>query len=309
MFQIYLPIADIDVNLVVMLGLGAAVGFLSGMFGVGGGFLLTPLLMFSGVPPAIAVTTGANQIVASSLSGALAQWRRGNVDVTMGIVLIIGGLCGALPGVLLLKLLRAYGLADVVLKLVYVSFLGVIGSLMLVESAQTLRRQRQGKPVARKRPGQQHTWVQRLPFKMRFRRSKLYISAIPPLMTGAVAGVMVSLLGVGGGFIMIPAKIYILRMQTRVAIGTSLFQIIFITSAVTLMQAVFNQTLDIVLAFILIVGGVIGGQLGVNAGQKLRGEHIRFLLALMVLAVAVRLLLELVLKPSELYSIVPLHSA
>jgi uncharacterized membrane protein YfcA len=308
MFQIYLPIADIDVNLLVMLGLGAAVGFLSGMFGVGGGFLLTPLLMFSGVPPAIAVTTGANQIIASSLSGALAQWRRGNVDVTMGIVLIIGGLCGALPGVLLLKVLRAYGLADVVIQLIYVSFLGVIGSLMLIESAQALRRARQGKPVGRKRPGQ-HTWVQRLPFKMRFRRSKLYISAIPPLMTGSVAGVMVSLLGVGGGFIMIPAKIYILRMPTRVAIGTSLFQIIFITSAVTLMQAVFNQTLDVVLAFILIVGGVIGGQLGVNSGQKLSGEHIRLLLALMVLAVAARLLFELVLKPSELYSIVPLHSA
>jgi uncharacterized membrane protein YfcA len=305
MFQIYLPIAEISVNLVVMLGLGAAVGFLSGMFGVGGGFLLTPLLMFSGVPPAIAVTTGANQIVASSLSGALAQWRRGNVDLTMGVLLIIGGLCGALPGVLLLKLLRAYGLADVVIQIIYVTFLGVIGSLMLIESVRTLRRARQGKPVARKRPGE-HSWIQRLPFKMRFRRSKLYISAIPPLLTGAVAGVMVSLLGVGGGFIMVPAKIYILRMPTSVAIGTSLFQIIFVTAAVTLMQAVFNQTLDIVLAFILIVGGVIGGQFGANAGQKLRGEQIRALLALMVLAVAARLLSDLVLKPSELYSIVPL---
>jgi len=307
-FEIYLPIADIDVNLMVVLGLGAAVGFLSGMFGVGGGFLLTPLLMFTGVPPAVAVTTGANQIVGTSFSGALVQWRRGNVDVTMGVVLIIGGLCGSLPGVLLLKLLRAYGLANVAIQLIYVTVLGTIGSLMLIESVLRLRRERQGKPVAGKRAGQ-HGWIQRLPFKMRFRRSKLYISVIPPLLTGAVAGLMVSLLGVGGGFIMLPAKIYILRMPTRVAIGTSLFQIIFITTSVTLMQAVLNHTLDVVLAFILIVGGVIGSQFGANAGQKLRTEHIRSLLALMVLAVAVRLLLELVLTPSDLYSMVALAAS
>ena len=305
MFQIFLPIADVNVNVVVVLGLGAAVGFLSGMFGVGGGFLLTPFLMFAGIPPAVAVTTGANQIVATSLSGALAQWRRGNVDVTMGVVLIIGGLCGSLPGVLLLKLLRSYGLANIVIQLVYVTFLGSIGSLMLIESVRALRREREGNLVARKRSGQ-HSWIQRLPFKMRFRRSKLYISVIPPLLTGSIAGLMVSLLGVGGGFIMIPAKIYVLRMPTRVAIGTSLFQIIFITAAVTLMQAIFNQTLDVMLGFILIVGGVIGSQFGANAGQKLRSEHIRILLALMVLAVAVRLLLELVLKPSDLYSLVAL---
>jgi uncharacterized membrane protein YfcA len=305
MFQIYLPIAEVSVNVIVMLGLGLAVGFLSGMFGVGGGFLLTPLLMFTGVPPAIAVTTGANQIVATSLSGALAQWRRGNVDLTMGVLLIIGGLCGALPGVLLLKLLRAYGLANIVIQLIYVTLLGTIGWLMLIESVRVLRRERDGKPVSRKRPGQ-HSWVQRLPFKMRFRRSKLYISIIPPILTGSIAGLMVSLLGVGGGFIMIPAKIYVLRMPTRVAIGTSLFQIIFITAAVTLMQAVFNQTLDVVLAFILIIGGVIGSQFGANAGQKLRSEHIRALLALMVLAVAARLLFDLVVTPSELYSVFPL---
>jgi len=307
-FEIYLPIADIDVNLMVVLGLGAAVGFLSGMFGVGGGFLLTPLLMFTGVPPAVAVTTGANQIVGTSFSGALVQWRRGNVDVTMGVVLIIGGLCGSLPGVLLLKLLRAYGLANVAIQLIYVTVLGTIGSLMLIESVLRFRRERQGKPVARKRAGQ-HGGIQRLPFKMRFRRSKLYISVIPPLLTGAVAGLMVSLLGVGGGFIMLPAKIYILRMPTRVAIGTSLFQIIFITTSVTLMQAVLNHTLDVVLAFILIVGGVIGSQFGANAGQKLRTEHIRSLLALMVLAVAVRLMLELVLTPSDLYSMVALAAS
>ena len=204
---------------------------------------------------------------------------------------------------MLLKLLRESGLANIAIQLIYVTFLGTIGSLMLIESIRALGRERDGKPATRKRSGQ-HSWIQRLPFKMRFRRSKLYISVIPPLLTGAVAGLMVSLLGVGGGFIMIPAKIYILRMPTRVAIGTSLFQMIFITSLVTLMQAVFNHTLDIMLAVFLIMGGVIGSQFGTNAGQKLRTEHIRSLLAMIVLAVAVRLLLDLMLKPSDLYSIV-----
>ncbi|ODA67072.1 hypothetical protein A7A08_01816 [Methyloligella halotolerans] len=307
MLQVYLPIAEISVNLLVILMLGGAVGFLSGMFGVGGGFLLTPFLMFLGIPPAIAVATGANQIVASSVSGALVQWRRGNVDTTMGGVLIVGGLFGSIIGVLLVNLLKSYGQADLTIALGYVTFLGTIGTLMLAESVRALRRERAGKPVKGRRPGE-HSWVHGLPFKMRFHRSKLYISAIPVLMIGAVVGILVSVLGVGGGFLMVPAMIYILRMPTSVVIGTSLFQIIFITAAVTMLHAVFNQTIDILLAFLLIIGGVLGGQYGARAGQNLRGEQLRALLAIMVLAVAIRLLLGLVITPSDLYTIAPVET-
>jgi uncharacterized membrane protein YfcA len=305
MFQIYLPVAEISVNLLVMLGLGATVGFLSGMFGVGGGFLLTPLLMFSGVPPSIAVATGANQIVATSVSGALAQWRRGNIDIKMGWVLIAGGVVGALAGTLLLKVLREAGQAGLIISLTYVLFLGVIGALMLVESLRAMRRARAGKPV-RARRAAQHNWVHGLPFKMRFPDSRLYISAIPPLVIGAVVGLLAAFLGVGGGFIMVPAMIYLLRMPTNIVIGTSMFQIIFVTAVVTMLHATLNQTLDVVLAALLVLGGVIGGQFGVRAGQKLKGEQLRALLALMVLAVAIRLLFDLVLRPTDLFSIAPM---
>ena len=307
MLQVYLPIAEISVNLVVMLGLGAAVGFLSGMFGVGGGFLLTPLLMFSGIPPAIAVATGANQIVASSVSGALVQWRRNNIDLKMGWVLIAGGVVGALGGVLLVKLLNEAGQADLFISLAYVAFLGSIGSLMLAESLRAIRRARAGIPPKPRKPGQ-HSWIHGLPFKMRFPRSRLYISAIPPLVIGALVGLLASFLGVGGGFVMVPAMIYLLRMPTNVVIGTSLFQIIFITAIVTLLHASLNHTLDLVLAFLLIIGGVIGGQFGAHAGQRLRGEQLRLLLALMVLAVAVRLLLDLTLTSDNIYSLTPLKA-
>jgi uncharacterized protein len=304
MLQVYLPITEISVNLAVMLGLGAAVGFLSGMFGVGGGFLLTPFLMFSGIAAPIAVATGANQIVATSVSGALAQWRRGNIDFRMGNLLIAGGLVGALIGVFLLKVLREAGQAGLIISLLYVGLLGVIGLLMLGESLRAMRRARAGKPVTGRRPGQ-HNWIHGLPLKMRFPRSRLYISAIPPLAIGWVVGLLTSLLGVGGGFIMVPAMIYLLRMPTNVVIGTSMFQIIFVTAIVTVLHATLNHSLDVVLALILAAGGVIGGQFGVRAGQKLRGEQLRALLGLMVLAVALRLLLDLVLKPAELYSIAP----
>ncbi len=305
MFQIYLPIAEISVNLVVMLGLGAAVGFLSGMFGVGGGFLLTPLLMLSGIPPAIAVATGANQIVGTSVSGTMAQWRRGNVDLQMGAVLIVGGVVRALAGVFLLKILRELGQAGLMISLTYVFFLGSIGALMLWESVNAIRRQRAGKSVSA-RKASQHNWIHGLPFKMRFPRSRLYISAIPPLVIGFLVGLLAAFLGVGGGFIMVPAMIYLLRMPTNIVVGTSIFQIIFVTAIVTLLHATLNHTLDIMLAFLLIIGGVIGGQFGVRAGQKLRGEQLRALLALMVLGVAIRILLDLVVRPSELYSVVPL---
>jgi uncharacterized membrane protein YfcA len=307
MLQVYLPITEISVNLAVMLGLGAAVGFLSGMFGVGGGFLLTPFLMFSGISAPIAVATGANQIVATSVSGALAQWRRGNIDFRMSYLLIAGGVAGALIGVLLLKVLREAGQAGLIISLLYVGLLGVIGALMLGESLRFMRRARAGKPVGARRPGQ-HSWIHGLPLKMRFPRSRLYISAIPPLVIGWVVGLLTSLLGVGGGFIMVPAMIYLLRMPTNVVIGTSMFQIIFVTAIVTVLQASLNHSLDVVLAVILAAGGVVGGQFGVRAGQKLRGEQLRALLGLMVLAVALRLLLDLVLKPSELYSIAPLFA-
>ena len=305
MFQVYLPIAEMSVNLLVMLGLGAAVGFLSGMFGVGGGFLMTPFLMFSGIPPAIAVASGANQICATSVSGALAQWRRNNIDFRMGAVLIVGGVAGALVGVFVLKILREAGQAGLIISLTYVALLGSVGALMLGESLRAIRRARAGKPASGRKPGQ-HLWVHRLPLKLRFPRSRLYISAIPAFVIGAVVGLLTAFLGVGGGFIMVPAMIYLLRMPTNVVIGTSIFQIIFVTAVVSVLHATYNQTLDILLAVILAAGGVIGGQFGVQAGQRLRGEQLRALLAVMVLAVAIRLLFDLVLKPAELYSISPI---
>jgi uncharacterized membrane protein YfcA len=305
MFQVYLPIAEMSVNLLVMLGLGAAVGFLSGMFGVGGGFLMTPFLMFSGIPPSIAVASGANQICATSVSGALAQWRRNNIDFRMGAVLIVGGVAGALVGVYVLKVLREAGQAGLIISLTYVALLGTVGALMLGESLRAIRRARAGKPASGRKPGQ-HLWVHRLPLKLRFPRSRLYISAIPAFVIGSVVGLLTAFLGVGGGFIMIPAMIYLLRMPTNVVIGTSIFQIIFVTAVVSVLHATYNQTLDILLAVILAAGGVIGGQFGVQAGQRLRGEQLRALLAVMVLAVAIRLLFDLVLKPAELYSISPI---
>jgi uncharacterized membrane protein YfcA len=305
MLQVYLPIAEISVDLLVMLGLGATVGVISGMFGVGGGFLLTPLLMFSGVAAPIAVATGANQIVATSVSGALAQWRRGNIDLRMANVLIAGGVAGALVGVILLRLLRQVGQAGLLISLTYVVFLGSIGLLMLIESVRVIQRARAGRPLPARRASA-HNWIHGLPFKMRFPKSRLYISAIPPLAIGALVGLLAAFLGAGGGFIMVPAMIYLLRMPTNIVIGTAIFQIIFVTAVVTLLHATFNQTLDVVLALILAAGGVVGGQFGVRAGHKLKGEQLRLLLALLVLGVAFRLLLDLVLKPTDVYSMVPL---
>lgn len=304
MFEIYLPIAELSVNLLIILGMGGAVGFLSGMFGVGGGFLMTPLLIFSGIPPAVAVATEANQIVASSVSGALAQWRRGNVDVKMGTVLLIGGIVGVTLGVQFVKLLREVGQVDLIISLSYVTFLGIIGILMLVESLRAIRRARAGGPVSMRRPGQ-HNWVHGLPFKMRFKHSKLYISAIPPLLIGAFVGLLAAVMGVGGGFIMVPAMIYLLRMPTNVVVGTSLFQIIFVTAAATILHATTNQTVDVLLALVLMIGGVIGAQFGVRAGQHLKGEQLRALLALMVLGVCLRLMFDLVIRPDELFSLDP----
>ncbi len=304
MFDIYLPIAELSMNLLVLLGMGGAVGFLSGMFGVGGGFLMTPLLIFSGIPPAVAVATEANQIVASSVSGSLAQWRRNNVDIKMGTVLLIGGVIGAVFGVQLVKLLRQAGQVDLIISLSYVTFLGIIGSLMLIESLRAIRRSRAGKPIPARRPGQ-HNWIHGLPFKMRFKRSKLYISAIPPLVIGAFVGLLAAIMGVGGGFIMVPAMIYLLRVPTNVVVGTSLFQIIFVTAMVTILHSATNQTVDVILALVLMIGGVIGAQFGARAGQNLKGEQLRALLAIMVLGVCLRMFFDLVIQPDELFSIGP----
>ena len=300
--QIYLPIAEIPVNVLMILGMGGAVGFLSGMFGVGGGFLLTPLLIFSGIPPAIAVATQANQIVASSVSGALAHFRRGAVDIKLGLVLLAGGIVGAFLGVQAFRALRAAGQLDTSVAILYVVFLGTVGGLMLVESIKALQKRRSGQSTALRKPGQ-HNWVHGLPYKTRFRQSKLYLSVIPILTLGALVGFLTSIMGVGGGFIMVPAMIYLLKVPTNVVIGTSLFQIVFVTAVTTVLHATTTQTVDVVLALLLMIGGVIGAQFGAQAGHKLRGEQLRALLALLVLAVAVRLALGLIVPPDDVFSI------
>ncbi len=299
--QIYLPIAELSVNAFIFLGMGAGVGVLSGLFGVGGGFLMTPLLIFAGIPPAVAVATEANQIVASSVSGALAHWRRGNVDLKMGIVLLLGGIIGSTLGVWVFGLLQGLGQIDLVIRSSYVVFLGIIGALMLIESLKAISRQR--KPGGKRRKLHQHNWLHGLPFKMRFRRSKLYISALLPLSIGILVGILAAIMGVGGGFIMVPAMIYLLGMPTAMVVGTSLVQIIFVTANVTFLQAWQNQTVDIFLALLLLTGGVIGAQLGTRVGAKLPGEQLRSLLALIVLGVCARLAYELLARPDDLYSI------
>ncbi len=303
--NIYLPIAEMSVNVAVFLGMGCAVGFLSGMFGVGGGFLLTPLLIFMGVPSAVAVGTGSMQILASSVAGGIAQYRRKNVDIKMGLVLVGGGVVGAVIGVALVRILRQIGQFDLFVSLSYVLFLGAVGGLMLIESIGTIRRARSGQPLPARKTGQ-HSWVHGLPFKMRFNRSKLYISAVPAALIGAFVGFMAALMGVGGGFVMVPAMIYLLRVPTSIVIGTSLFQIVFVMAATTLLQAMQNKTVDVVLALLLIVGGVVGAQLGVIAGARLKGEQLRFLLAALVLLVCLRIGWELIVRPEEIYSIGPL---
>jgi uncharacterized protein len=300
--QIYLPIAETSVNIFTMFGMGTAVGFLSGLFGVGGGFLITPLLMLSGIPAAVAIATGANQVVASSVSGTMTQWRRGNVDMKMGTVLLAGGVIGAFMGVLAVKILREAGHIEIAISLLYSVFLSSIGILMLSESMRAMHRARNGRPPSARRPGQHH-WVHGLPLKLRFQRSKLYISAIPPFAIGMAVGLLSGILGVGGGFIMVPAMIYLLRMPTKVVIGTSLFQIIFVAGITTILHAATNQAVDLLLALILMVGGVIGAQFGVSAGQRMRGEHLRALLALLVLGVCIRLMVDLLTTPRERYSI------
>lgn len=300
--QIYLPIAELPVNMFMVFGMGGAVGFLSGLFGIGGGFLLTPLLIFSGIPPAVAVATVTSQVVASSTSGVLAYWRRKSIDFRLAIVLLIGGVAGSAVGVWLFGILQTLGQLDLVISLSYVTFLSTIGGLMLFESLRAMTRRRSGVPMPVRQPGR-HNWVHGLPFKMRFYQSRLYVSVIPVIGLGAAIGFLGTILGIGGGFMMVPALIYLLRVPTNVVIGTSLLQILVTMAAATFLHAVSNQSVDIVLATILMVGGVIGAQFGARMGQRLRGDQLRLLLALLVLSVGVRFSVNLLLRPDELYSI------
>jgi len=302
--QIYLPIAELSVNILLIVGLGAGVGYLSGLFGVGGGFLLTPLLIFMGVPPAVAAATSANQVVASSVSGVFVHWQKKNVDFRMGVVLLIGGIAGSSFGAYLFFILRKLGQLDLVISLSYVVILGVVGGLMAVDSLRLLL----GEPkppgaVKRARRFHEHPWLRRLPFKMRFRRSQLYISLLLPLFLGFVVGVLAAIMGVGAGFLLVPAMIYLLGMPAAVVVGTSLFQIIFVTANVTMLHAITTHTVDVSLALLLLIGSVIGAQFGARAGARLRGEQLRGLLAVLVLAVAAALAADMVITPGDLYSL------
>jgi len=299
--NIYLPIAELSVNIFIIFSLGGAVGFLSGMLGLGGGFLMTPLLMFIGIPPNVAVATSANQIVAASVSGALSHWRQGLVDVKMGMYLLLGGLFGSFTGIWIFKLLSNAGQIETFLAIVYFILLFSIGTLMLIESSQVIRDRIRKRTVKRKL--HYHNWAHRLPFKVRFYSSNLYISVIPPIIIGYFIGILSATMGIGGSFILIPSMIYFLGMPTSKVIGTSLFQIIFITAFVTLLHATSTFAVDAVLAFSLILSSVIGAQLGVMFTNKFRGEELRALLAIIVLAVAFKIGIDLLIQPTDIFSI------
>ncbi|MEQ8355961.1 MAG: sulfite exporter TauE/SafE family protein [Kiloniellaceae bacterium] len=301
--EIYLPIAEVSENLLVILGLGAAVGILSGVFGVGGGFLLTPLLMQIGIPPPIAVASAANQVVGASVSGCIAHWRRRNVDLKMGLLLLAGGFAGSTIGIWVFRLLSALGQIELTISLSYVVLLGALGSLMFVDALRLFYRQSKSGGPATGRGAHRHTWIHHLPYKMRFRRSRLYISAIVPIGVGFLVGFLSAIMGVGGGFVMVPAMIYLIGMPTGVVVGTSLFQITFVSANVTILQAATNQTVDAMLALILLIGGALGAQIGTRIGSRLRTEQLRILLALLVLAMCVNVAYGLFLQPADLYSV------
>jgi len=299
--SIYLPIAEININIFLIVFIGMLVGALSGLFGVGGGFLMTPLLIFLGIPPVVAVGSEAPHVLASSVSGVIAHWRKKNVDFKMGFFLLSGGIVGSTLGVNLFKLLKTYGQIDIVIQFLFLIFLGFIGMSMAFESAKTTIKNYRTTSAIRTKL-HQHSWIHGLPFKLRFHRSKLYISAIPPILIGFFVGVLSAMMGVGGGFIMIPAMVYILGMSTNVVVGTSLFQIIFVTANSTFFQSYLNQTVDIVLSALMILGGVIGAQIGVRIGTKLKAEYLRGILAILVLLVCAKILTDLILTPSDLFS-------
>ncbi len=300
--DLYLPIAEMSVNALVIILLGGGVGFLSGMFGVGGGFLTTPLLIFYGIPPAVAVASSATQITGSSVSGALAYWRRDQIDLKMGGVLVAGGVAGAGVGQLIFRALQKVGQIDISINIIYVLLLSSVGGLMLKEAIGSIRRAAQTGPQPPTRLRRHVRWIVALPGRTRFYRSGLYISPLAPLILGFGVG-MLTTLGIGGGFIMVPAMIYLLGMSASAVVGTSLFQIIFVTAVTTMLHATSSKSVDIVLALLLLLGGVAGAQLGVRAAQKLRPEKLRLALALIVLAVAVRLLFGLTVQPQSLFTL------
>lgn len=300
--DLYLPIANLSVNALVIVALGFGVGLLSGMFGVGGGFLTTPLLIFYGIPPTVAAASAASQVTGASVSGVFAHFRRGGVDVHMGLVMVAGGVIGSIAGAGLFTLLQASGIIDTVIAILYVLMLGSIGGLMLHESVTAVRIGRGAVPPrARKR--RHHPLVAMLPLRWRFYRSGLYISPLAPLILGFFTGILTVLLGVGGGFILIPAMLYLLGMGTSVVVGTSLFQILFVTATATMVHATTTKAVDIVLAALLLLGSVMGAQIGARFAQKVKPEYLRLVLALMVLGVAVRMLLGLAWRPDEIYSV------
>jgi len=299
--SIYLPIAEMNINIFLIVFIGMIVGALSGLFGVGGGFLMTPLLIFLGIPPVVAVGSEAPHVLASSVSGVIAHWRKKNVDFKMGFFLLSGGMIGSTVGVNLFKLLKTYGQIDIVIQFLFLIFLGFIGISMAFESAKTTIKNYRTTSAIRTKL-HQHSWIHGLPFKLRFHRSKLYISAIPPILIGFFVGVLSAMMGVGGGFIMIPAMVYILGMSTNVVVGTSLFQIIFVTANSTFFQSYLNQTVDIVLSALMILGGVIGAQIGVRLGSQLKAEYLRGILAILVLLVCAKILTDLILTPSDLFT-------
>ena len=300
--QIYLPIADIPVNIFLLLAMGLAVGFISGMFGIGGGFLMTPLLIFIGILPAVAVATVSSHIAASSASSSLSYWRRRAIDVPLALMLLVGGIVGTAGGVWAFQLLRAADLLDLFIALSYVVLLGAVGAMMITESIRAIVRSYQGYPVVLRRPGS-HTWLHGLPLKMRFKRSKIYVSAIPVLGIGFTIGFVGSLMGIGGGFLLVPMLIYFLRVPTATVIGTSTVLTLVTMASATVMHATTNHLVDAMLALILMVGGVTGAQFGARAGQRMKAERLRLLLGLLVLGVGARFALDVLIEPTELFSI------
>ena len=304
--EIYLPIADMPVNVFLVFFMGVAVGFISGMFGVGGGFLMTPLLIFIGISPAVAVASVASHIAASSFSGVIAYWRRRAIDVALALMLLAGGILGTMSGVWLFSKLRSVGQLDLTIGVSYLTLLGIVGLMMIAESVRPISRARHGKPAEIRRPGS-HMWIHGLPIKLRFKQSKIYVSVIPLWVIGFLIGFIGAVMGIGGGFLLVPALIYLMRVPTGVVIGTSMILTLVTMSAATLMHAATNHLVDAVLALILMVGGVIGAQFGARAGQKIRGEQLRLLLGILVLLVGLRFAFDLVLKPDELFSLRPIE--
>jgi uncharacterized membrane protein YfcA len=300
--QIYLPIADLPVNIFLVFAMGIAVGFISGMFGIGGGFLMTPLLIFIGITPAVAVATVASHIAASSFSGAISYWQRRAVDLALALTLLVGGVVGTFAGVSLFTFLRRVGQLDITIGVSYVVLLCTVGGLMVLEAIRAILRARSGQRAPLRRPGS-HNWIHGLPIKLRFKQSRLYISAIPVCGIGLIIGFVGAIMGIGGGFLLVPMLIYLLRVPTSVVIGTSMVLTLVTMAVATILHAATNHLVDVVLALLLMVGGVIGAQFGARAGQKLAADRLRLLLGLLIVAVGLRFAFDLILTPRDVYSI------